>query len=75
MIFQLYKDLHLPISNPSKQQFQSILHAIEQLYFYRRYQDACDLAGKALEGEMGEDYRQGVLSYQTRCRAKLDEKS
>jgi hypothetical protein len=74
MIYQLYKDLNLPISNPSKQQFQIIMHAIEQLYFYRRYREASDLAGKALQGELAEDHRRAIASYQARCIAKLDEK-
>ncbi|KFY19962.1 hypothetical protein V493_07788 [Pseudogymnoascus sp. VKM F-4281 (FW-2241)] len=68
---ELGKTLDLPLNNPSKQQFQTIIHAIEQLYFYNRFREASELAEKALEGDLEGDYRKAVASYHERCLAKL----
>ncbi|KFY20422.1 hypothetical protein V491_03731 [Pseudogymnoascus sp. VKM F-3775] len=68
---ELYKTLNLPPNNPSKQQFQAIIHAIEQLYFYDSFRKASELAEKALEGDLEGDYRKVVVSYHERCVAAL----
>jgi hypothetical protein len=60
------------VNNPSKQQFQTIVHAIEQLYFYDDFRAASELAAKALEGELEGDYKKTIVSYHTRCVAKLE---
>ncbi|ELR01897.1 hypothetical protein VC83_03941 [Pseudogymnoascus destructans] len=70
---ELYKTLDLPINNPSKQQFQTIIHAIEQLYFYDDFREASELAEKALEGDLEADYKKTIESYHVRCVAKLKE--
>lgn len=62
----------MPIENPTKQEYQLLLHAIEQLYFYRKYQEGSEFALKALEGKMAEEYRTVISSYQVRCQAKAD---
>ena len=36
----IWKTLNIPLDNPSKPQSQSILHAIEELYFFMRYEEA-----------------------------------
>ncbi|KFY87592.1 hypothetical protein V500_06884 [Pseudogymnoascus sp. VKM F-4518 (FW-2643)] len=70
---ELYKTLDLPLNNPSKQQFQAIIHAIEQWYFYDDFRAASELAEKALEGDMEEDYRKTIVSYHVRCVEMLEE--
>ncbi|PHH86513.1 hypothetical protein CDD83_10121 [Cordyceps sp. RAO-2017] len=38
---QIHKSLRLPlVAGVTKQQLQELLHAIEELYFFRRYHDA-----------------------------------
>ena len=62
----------MPIENPTKQEYQLLLHAIEQFYFYRKYQEGSDFALRALEGKMADEYRAVISSYQVRCQAKAD---
>jgi len=60
----------LPINNPSKPESQTILHAIEELYFFRRYREALDMAQKALAGELDVEFRKTLDDYRRRCEAK-----
>ncbi|KAJ3526652.1 hypothetical protein NM208_g11084 [Fusarium decemcellulare] len=57
----------------SKMDIQELLHAVEELYFFRRYHDAVQLAGDALYGSNGldRDSRQLLATYQERCQKKL----
>jgi len=61
----------LPVDNPTKPQAQTILHAIEELYFFKRYIEARKLAEDTLKGKLNQDYRETVLDCKTRCEAKL----
>lgn len=67
---QIWKTLKLPIDYPSKPQSQTILHAIEELYFFKRYEDAGRVAEDVLKGELQEDFRKTVSDYKCRCEAK-----
>lgn len=67
---QLWKTLSLPMDNPSKPESQTILHAIEELYFYRRYEEAREVTESALKGVLLEDYRKTLEDYRARCEAK-----
>jgi len=71
--FKLWKTLKLPMDNPSKQESQTILHAIEELYFFRRYEKAKGLAEEALKGKLIEEFRKTVKDYSQRCEAKLED--
>jgi len=68
---ELWESLKLPIDNPSKPQAQMILHSIEELYFFRRYEKAKKVAEDTLKGKLNEDFRQTVIGYMRRCEAKL----
>ncbi|TVY59549.1 hypothetical protein LSUE1_G008119 [Lachnellula suecica] len=68
---ELWKTLKLPIDNPSKPESQIILHAIEELYFFRRYEEAGRIAGDILRGQLSGEFRKVVLGYKERCEAKL----
>jgi len=70
-IGDLYKTLDLPIDNPTKPQSQTILHAIEELYFYRRYEMALRVTEDALKGDVVDEFRKTLLDYKVRCEAKL----
>jgi len=63
--------LNLPVENPTKQQAQTILHAIEELYFLRRYVEAREVADDSLRGKLSEDFRQVIVDYKERCEGKL----
>jgi hypothetical protein len=68
---KLYQTLKLPINNPSKPESQTILHAIEELYFFKRYEEASKVAGDALKGELSVDFRSIVQDYLARSERKL----
>jgi hypothetical protein len=59
------------MNHPSKPESQTILHAIEELYFLRCYAEAEKLTSKALEGQLQDDFRATLQDYLARCRAKL----
>jgi len=67
---EIWKSLKLPVDYPSKPEAQAILHAIEELYFYRRYEEAAKLAEDTLKGTLNEDYRKSVTDYRVRSEAK-----
>ncbi|CZT13021.1 uncharacterized protein RCO7_04273 [Rhynchosporium graminicola] len=68
----LYKTLTLPISHPSKPVSQTILHAIEELYFYRRFEEARRVTVGALSAEgLIVEFRKTLEGYLERCDAKL----
>ncbi|PBP19372.1 hypothetical protein BUE80_DR009888 [Diplocarpon rosae] len=69
----LYKTLNLPINSPSKPTSQTILHAIEELYFYRRFAEAKRVTEEALRGTGLVGEFRGVLEgYLERCCSKLE---
>jgi hypothetical protein len=53
-----------------------VLHAVEELYFFRRYQEGAEFARRVLEGEDGEsggldeDTRKLLSYYEGRCAQK-----
>lgn len=67
----MWKTLTLPVDNPSKIESQKILHAIEELYFFRRYDEALNVTMKALEGELSAEFRKILEDYQRRCQVKM----
>jgi hypothetical protein len=67
----LWKTLKFPVDNPSKPDSQTILHAIEELYFFRRYEEARKVADDVLRGVLNEEFRRVVAGYKERCEAEL----
>lgn len=74
---QIHRSIELPIDAvASKLRVQDVLHAIEELYFFRRYRHALDFINtlrsdgscQALDG----DARKLMLVYEEKCRRKLD---
>ncbi|KAM5352630.1 hypothetical protein ACJ41O_005352 [Fusarium nematophilum] len=71
---EIYKKIKLPLGpGASKMDIQELIHAVEELYFFRRYQDAALLAGDALAGSDGldRDSQKLLATYQERCQKKL----
>ncbi|KAL7796021.1 hypothetical protein V8C37DRAFT_18692 [Trichoderma ceciliae] len=73
----IYQSISLPLGpDANKQNAQQLLHAAEELYFFRRYQHVIDLVSQVLtlEGDKGgldEETRQLLSMYQSRCRQKI----
>ena len=63
--------MKLPIDNPSKPESQIILHAIEELYFFRRYEEALKLVEESLKGKLIAEFRTTLEDYKTRCQKKI----
>ncbi|TVY16257.1 hypothetical protein LARI1_G006372 [Lachnellula arida] len=68
---ELWKTLQLPIDNPSKPESQTMLHAIEELYFFRRYEEAAQVIAKVLRGQLDAGFRKVVVGYEERCEARI----
>jgi hypothetical protein len=63
--------LKLPVDNPSKPESQTIMHAIEELYFFRRYEEALKITDEALKGKLIEDFRKTLEDYRMRSQKKI----
>jgi hypothetical protein len=70
-IQQLWKSLKLPVDNPSKPESQTILHAIEELYFFKRHEEALKVVEEALKGKLIEDFTKTLEDYKARCEKKI----
>ncbi|RSL86153.1 hypothetical protein CEP51_002977 [Fusarium floridanum] len=71
----MQKKIKLPLGpGASKMDIQELIHAVEELYFFRRYHEAAQLATEALAGSGGldRDSRQLLDVYQRKCQNKLD---
>ncbi|PNP43266.1 hypothetical protein TGAMA5MH_04723 [Trichoderma gamsii] len=73
----IQQTITLPLEpGANKQHVQEVLHAAEELYFFRRYQEVVDLVSRVLtpEGDKGgldEETKQILSMYQSRCRQKM----
>jgi len=63
--------LRLPLDNPSKPESQTIMHAIEELYFFRRYEEALNITNEALKGDVLQEFRKTLEAYRIRCQKKI----
>ncbi|KAH7149204.1 hypothetical protein B0J13DRAFT_621092 [Dactylonectria estremocensis] len=70
----IYKTIKLPIENgASKQLLQEVLHAVEELYFFRHYERAVHFITETISsgGGLDDDTRRSLLTYQEKCQKKL----
>lgn len=55
---------------------QELLHAVEELYFFRRYTEAIDFTAQVLQGEsraaLDSDSVQLLEKYEAKCKVKQD---
>jgi hypothetical protein len=49
------------------------LHAIEELYFFRRYEEALKITEAALTGKLIEDFRKTLEGYKSKCQRKIQD--
>ncbi|CCD51167.1 hypothetical protein ACHAO1_006453 [Botrytis cinerea] len=62
----------LPLNPRSKPQTAQFLYAIEELYFYRKFEEAKKLSERILEqDDLMEDFRAVVEKYERRCGERL----
>jgi hypothetical protein len=60
--------LKLPLDHPSKPESQTIMHAIEELYFFKRYEEALKIVEEALKGNLIQDFRKTLEDYRMKCK-------
>lgn len=67
--------MSLPITgSASKPQAQEILHAIEELYFFRRYEEGAGFARRVLDTSsqaLDDEHRAMVTLYEEKCLTKM----
>src|SRR3954468_12405538 len=75
---QIWKSLKVPLGprRVPKHEGQELLHAVEELYFFRRFEEAVSFVGKVFEGEGGgdgldTDVRDTLRTYERKCLGKL----
>jgi hypothetical protein len=65
----------LPIEgSASKPQAQQLLHAIEELYFFRRYDEGAKFARRVLETSsdaLDDEHRSVIVLYEEKCLKKM----
>jgi len=77
---QIFKTISLPLPpGAGKMALQQVVHAIEELYYFRRYQEALDFI-KTLHDDgsrraFDPDTRNLVDTYEARCYRKLNPSS
>lgn len=67
---EIWKNINLPLGpKVTKPEAQAVVHAVEELYFFRRYQEAGDFAGKVLQDSDGldQDTKTLLKYYETKC--------
>lgn len=65
----------LPPQDPDQMESQRILHAVEELYYLRRYVEAVKIVDEALRGIVSSSLRDRLVEYRQRCEEKGKEKS
>lgn len=67
---QIWKGISLPLTSPSKPELQSVLHAVEELYFFRRFEEALAFLERVLKAPegLGEEAKGVLEGYERKCR-------
>ncbi|OAA70075.1 hypothetical protein LEL_09891 [Akanthomyces lecanii RCEF 1005] len=73
----IYQQIKLPLQpGASKMDIQELLHAVEELYFFRRYEEAIDFTAQILQGDskaaLDSDSVQLLEKYEAKCKVKQD---
>ncbi|KAG5976359.1 hypothetical protein E4U55_007341 [Claviceps digitariae] len=73
----MYEHVELPLRpGANKMHTQEVIHAVEELYFHRQFQQAIDLVDRAFdhngEASVDNDSRQLLTTYREKCQHKLD---
>lgn len=72
---QIWKTATLPLEgSASKPQAQQLLHAIEELYFFRRFDEGARFARRVLDtssAALDDEHRSVVALYEEKCLNKM----
>ncbi|KAG6006112.1 hypothetical protein E4U43_000489 [Claviceps pusilla] len=73
----MYEHVEVPLrSGANKMRTQEVIHAVEELYFHRQFQQAIDLVNRAFdhngEASVDSDSRQLLTTYRERCQHRLN---
>ncbi|KAH6686951.1 hypothetical protein F5X68DRAFT_276198 [Plectosphaerella plurivora] len=72
---EIWKTVKLPLEgSASKPQAQELLHAIEELYFFRRYDEGAKFARRVLDtssGALDDEHRSVVVLYEEKCLKRM----
>ena len=71
--------MHLPLGpQVSKPEAQALLHAVEELYFFRRFSEGAQFVRSVIDdagmGKLDDDTLQTLLYYEKKCSDKLNKK-
>ena len=79
---QIHKNVSLPVEKGARKfLIQEVMYASEELYYFRRYEEAAAFLDKALAQGSGEseafddETRSTLLKYRQKCEQKLANKS
>ncbi|KAI0856494.1 hypothetical protein F4860DRAFT_518791 [Xylaria cubensis] len=74
---EIWKTVRLPLGpHVSKPEVQTLLHAVEELYFFRRFSEGAQFARSVIDddngaGKLDEDTLKTLLYYEKKCRDKI----
>ncbi|KAB5515198.1 hypothetical protein GE09DRAFT_1231445 [Coniochaeta sp. 2T2.1] len=72
---EIYKSVSLPLAEPSKPACQEVVHAVEELYFFGRYEEALGFIRRVLgaedEGGLDRDSTELMKYYEGRCDERI----
>ncbi|TRX93425.1 hypothetical protein FHL15_005700 [Xylaria flabelliformis] len=75
---EIWKTVRLPLGpQVSKPEVQTLLHAVEELYFFRRFSEGAQFARSVIDddrgaGKLDEDTLKILLYYEKKCRDKIE---
>ncbi|KAJ8107850.1 hypothetical protein ONZ43_g6608 [Nemania bipapillata] len=75
---EIWKTVRLPLSpQVSKPEVQTLLHAVEELYFFRRFSEAAQFARSVVDddagaGKLDGDTLKTLLYYEKKCSQKIN---
>ena len=79
IVLQIHQNITLPLGeDANKLQTQEVVHAVEELYYFRRFAEAADIIQRALgpgpsddKGPFDDDTKKLLNSYRERCRRRI----
>ncbi|KAF4837233.1 hypothetical protein CGCTS75_v001406 [Colletotrichum tropicale] len=73
---EVWKTIELPLTPgpASKPVLQELLHAVEELYFFRRYEEGAAFVRRVLDGSeaaLDRDTKDMLSRYEAKCRSRM----
>ena len=72
---QIAKSVQIPHGRVTKPDAQALLHAVEELYYFKRFREGVDFARRVLDQSgdgLDEDARKTLEHYAARCQSRAD---